>query len=156
MSRRQDIQGEIDEDDLIRLSRHICESPEAEQTFTLLYSQRLRLSSQAAFLASHITERSLGALLVPTCNTAASVYIASHILHQPRSLSEVGALMAISETTLHNAYRALHSNRYQYINDVWLILVGGTTLGEAVEALPSLTWPPLDREVVDSDRQRIQ
>ena len=157
MSRRQGIQGEIDEDDLIPLSRH-RDSPEGQQTFTLLYSQRLQLSSQAAFLASHIAEKSFnaGALHVPISVTAAPVYIASHIFHQPRSLSEVAGLMGISETTLHYAYRVLHSYRYEYINDVWLILVGGTTLGEAAEALPSLMWPPLDREVVDSDEQRMQ
>ena len=81
----------------------------------------------------------------------ASVYIASHILNQPPSLTEVARLEGVSERTLYSVYRAIHYSRYNFVDDDWRENVGGIRLAEAAEALPSLTWPPLQQELIDSE-----
>ena len=125
-----------------------------------MYAQRLSLGGFVTLLALDIADTAwcIDALRFSTSESiaAASVYIASHILNQPRSLTDVARLAAVSERTTHNVYRAIHRDRYQLINDYWCQIVGGTTLGEAAEALPSLTWPPLQQARIEDENSDME
>ena len=81
---------------------------------------------------------------------AASLYIASHILHEPRPLEQIARVTAVSEDTIENIYKEIYADRYELIDEDWQRIVGGATLGEAAEALPSLTWPPLRHGSIDN------
>ena len=80
---------------------------------------------------------------------AASTYIASHILSQPRSLTDITCRAAVSERTIHSVYRDIYSERYRLIRERWRERYGGATVDEIAEALPDLPWPPLEHETID-------
>lgn len=82
---------------------------------------------------------------------AASFYIASHIPNQPRRITEAAHLAGISERTIYSVYGAIHYKLYNFVDEDWCEIVSGTTLAEAAEALPSLTWPSLQQEFIDSE-----
>ena len=148
--------GESDEDYLARLL-NITEDQFNSQAMSLVYSQELELGPQVALLALHIAdsaERSpMSRFTVSTSLPAASVYIASHILNQPRSLSEVAGVADVSERNIYSVYRGIYHESFELIDEDWRRLVGGTTLYEAAEALFSLPWPPSRYEVVDSENE---
>ena len=148
--------GESDEDYLARLF-DITESQDNPHAMSLFYSQQLELTPQVALLALNIADSaermSMSRFTFATSIAAASVYIASHILNQPRSRSEVASLTAVSERTVHNVYRTIYYESFELIDEDWRRLVGGTTLYEAAEALLSLPWPPSRYEVVDNENE---
>lgn len=146
--------GESAEEFFSRLSASI-QSHDNPHALTLSYSQRLSLGRRVGILALNICDAADGltALRFSPANSiaAASVYIASHILDQPRSLADVADLTDCSQRTIHCVYRAIHHHRYLLIDEDWRQIVGGTTLGESAEALSSLPWPLLEQEFVDSE-----
>ena len=117
------------------------------------YSWLLYLGYSTASLASRIADAADTMLsdwyCTPESIAAASVYIASHILDQPRDLTEVERVARVSELRVYRVYRAIHYNRYNLVDVDWRRYVGGTVLAEAAEALPSLTWPPLQHDFID-------
>ena len=143
--------GELTEALLARI-RNNSDLPDAV-AFAITYSQSLHLRYPIACLASGIARKAdfmfsdRGA--TSESIAAASVYMASHILNQPRSLTEIGRLAGVSERTIHSVYRATHYKRYILIDEKWPIFFGGTTLADTAEAVPLLTWPPLQQELID-------
>ena len=121
----------------------------------ITYSQPLPVRNTVPFLAAGIAGAAYLMLsdrgVTSESIAAASVYIASQLLNQPRSLTDIGRLAGVSERTIHSVYRATHYNRYRLIDDAWRNCFGGTTLAEAAEALPLLPWPPLQREFIDGE-----
>lgn len=155
LNRVQRHQGESDEDYLTRLSRD-SESNDNPLALTLRYSEELNLTLPIAFLALNIadTADSLNTLEHhPVMAIAgASLYVASHLLNQRRSLAEIARLAAVSERDIHNVYKLIYADRYELIDEDWRQTVGGAaTLGEAAEALPSLPWPPLELAYTDGE-----
>ena len=145
--------GESDEDFLNRLSSN-SESHEGPSALAIFYSLPLRLDLPVAFLALNVAHTADNLPLLEnsseTSVAAASIYIASHILNQPRNLEDIARLTGVSGRAIHIVYRAIYQDRYELIDEEWCQKVGGTTLGEAAEALPSLTWPPLQYQFPDS------
>lgn len=141
-----DLQSHSAEELLTRLTSH-SEPAENPLALALTYAHQLHLSPPVAFLALGIADTADNMTVLRNGNeeaiAAASVYIASHILNQPRSLTDVGRLTVISEREIFNIYRTIYYDRYELVDEDWRQIVGGTTLGEAAEALPSLPWPPL-------------
>lgn len=153
--RVQRLQGEVDWEYLSRLSRS-SESNDSPHAFALRYSEELDLPLPIAFLALNIadTADTLDPLEVYSVMAiaGASVYIASHLLNRPKSLAETARLANVSERTIHNIYRIIYSYRYVLVDEDWRRVIGGAaTLGEAAEALPSLTFPPLEVTFSDSE-----
>lgn len=131
---------------IARLNNHDENSP----ALALVYACQLHVSRTVAFLASSIAEAADDMSILRRCHVqaiaAASVYIASHILNQPRSLTDIGRLTVVSERAIFVVYRAIYLNRYELVEEDWRRIVGATTLGEAAEAIPSLPWPPLQHQ----------
>ena len=151
----QRLPGESDEDFLARLSSN-SESPDGPSALALFYSLPLHLPLPVAFLALNVAHTADNLPVLENSSTmsvaAASIYIASHIFNQPRSLVNIARLTGISERAIQIVYRAIYQDRYELIDENWCQRVGGTTVGEAAEALPSLTWPPLQHQfTTDSD-----
>lgn len=142
----QRLPGESDEDFLNRLVSN-SESSDGPSALALFYSLPLHLPLPIAFLAVNVAHTADNLPMLEnssvTSVAAASVYIASHILNQPRNLADIARLTGVSERAIHIVYRAIYQDRYELIDENWCQRVGGTTVGEAAEALPSLTWPPL-------------
>ena len=154
------LQSESAEELLTRLTSH-SEPNENPLALALVYAHQLHLSLPVAFLALGIADTADNMTVLRNGNAeaiaAASVYVASYIRNQPRSLTEIGRLTVVSERAIFNVYRTIYYDRYELIDEDWRQIVGGTTLGEAAEALPSLTWPPLQHhfdgpEEMDDDR----
>ena len=59
---------------------------------------------------------------------AASVYMASHILNQPRTLMEVARLVGVSERKIYRIYKAINYSQSNLVDDDWREFVSGTTL----------------------------
>ena len=146
--------SEIAENFLDRLTSS-SEPHENPLALALIYAHQFQFSLPVAFLALGIAHTADSMMVF--WNTpaepiaAASVYIASHILNHPRSLTDLARLTLVSERTIFSAYRAIYLNRYELVDEDWRQIVGGTTLGEAAEALPSLPWPPLQHEFADNE-----
>lgn len=128
----------------------------------LRYAHQIRLSLPVTFLAVDIADSvdnpTTRGYYSPVSLAATSIYIATQILNQPISLTDIASTWAISERTIHSVYREMYSERYEMINETWRQLVGGANLFECAEALPSLLWPPLeygftDGEGEDDDRR---
>ena len=81
---------------------------------------------------------------------AASVYVASHILLQPRSLTDISVLTTVSESAILQVYKLILDCRYGLVCEEYRNIVGGNTLGEAAEALPNQAWPPVQHDVMFS------
>lgn len=114
----------------------------------LRFAHQLHLSLPVTFLAVDIAESADHPVTRSNYSVvslaAAAVYIASHILNQPRSLTDIAHSWDISERIIHAVYRNMYFERYEMINGTWRQLIGGATLFETAELLPSLTWPPLE------------
>lgn len=123
----------------------------------LRYARQLHLSHPVISLIVGITESAYNPITLSRYSlisiAAASAYIASHILSQPRSLADIARVSAVSERTIHGVYSRMYIERYEMINETWRQLVGGTNLWEAAEILPSLTWPPLERDSTDGEEE---
>ena len=142
-------QVESDEEYLSRLARG-SESNDSPQAYALRYSEELELSLSIAFLALNIADTADDLVELEVYSVmalaGASVYIASHLLHRPKSLA------GDSERTIHNVYRIIYSSRYELVNEDWRRIIGGAaSLGEAAEALPSLPFPPLEVSFSDTE-----
>ncbi|CAD6575003.1 MAG: hypothetical protein ASARMPREDX12_007057 [Alectoria sarmentosa] len=156
-------QSESDDDYLTRLTRS-SESHNNPLAFALRLAHQLGLSLHAAFLALNIADSADSLTRLEHCSVnsiaAASVYLASHILSQPRGLADIARLTAVSERAIQIVYTIIYSVRYELIDEDWRGIVGGATLGAAAEALPSLAWPPLDHEfIIDGegdDEERVE
>ena len=77
---------------------------------------------------------------------ATSIYIASHFLGDPRSLTEVAQVAGVNEGTIHNLYRQFQSQPQlptpeELREDLGIAL---RTHGASAPALP--TYPPLDHD----------
>lgn len=87
------LQSESAEEFFTRLTSH-SESNENPLALALIYTQQLHLSLPVAFLALGIADTADNMTVLRNGNAeaiaAASVYIASYILNQPRSLTDVG------------------------------------------------------------------
>lgn len=147
-------QSESDDDYLTRLTRS-SESHNNPLAFALRLAHQLGLSLHTAFLALNIADSADSLTRLEHCSVnsiaAASVYIASHVLSQPRGLADIARLTGVSDRAIQIVYTIIYSVRYELIDEDWRGIVGGATLGAAAEALPSLTWPPLDHEFIDGD-----
>lgn len=143
----QQYPGESDEDYFTRLSRD-GEYRDNPQGLALFYSGQLNLDSPAPALALDIADSAESLITLENSShmsiAAASVYIASFILHQPRNLADIARLALISERSVLNVYRAIYVGRYELINEDWRHILGGASLWEMAEYLPSLAWPPLE------------
>ena len=156
-------QSESDDDYLTRLTRS-SESHNNPLAFALRLAHQLGLSLHAAFLALNIADSADSLTRLEHCSVnsiaAASVYIASHVLSQPRGLADIARLTAVSERAIQIVYTIIYSVRYELIDEDWRGIVGGATLGGAAETLPSLAWPPLDHEfIIDGegdDEERVE
>ena len=153
--RDQRLPGESDEHFLSRLSSN-SESHDGPSALALFFSLPLNLPLPVAFLALNVAHTAENHPVLENSSAmsvaAASIYIASHILNEPRSLVNIARLTGVSERAIHIVYRAIYQDRYELIDENWCQRVGGTTQGEAAEALPSLTWPPLQHQfTTDSD-----
>ena len=152
-------QGESVDDSLARLARN-RETHDNPLPLALLYCQPLRLGLHVAILARGIADTADSMVTLRNDSVesiaAASVYIASHILNQTRSLADVARETTLTERAIHNVYRAIYSDRYKLVDENWRDKVGGSTLGEAAEALPSLPWPPLQQEFIDNEDQDME
>ncbi len=147
------LQGESVEEFISRLSNN-SESHDSPLAFAVNYSRQLDLGLPVAFFAATIADASdfMDSLRDSPAGSvaAASIYIASHILDEPRALEQVVRVTTVSEDTIENIYKAIYADRYELVDEDWQRIVGGATLGEAAEALPSLTWPPLRDGSIDS------
>ncbi len=152
--------GEDDEEFLARLSRTLSGSQDNPLAFAILYSQRLHLNSSVTFLALNIAnavEDILSQIQASAASLgAASVYIASHIFNQPRSLTDVSALTTVSDRQILRVYDLIYYYRYDLVDEDWRQIVGSTTLGEAAEVLPTLTWPPFQHDLLDSNGETVE
>ncbi len=146
-------QVESVEEFITRLSNN-SESHDSPVAFAVRYSRTLDLGLPVAFFAATIADTTdyMDSLRDSPAGSlaAASLYIASHLLHEPRPLEQVARVTAVSEDTIENIYKAIYADRYELIDEDWQRIVGGATLGEAAEALPSLTWPPLRHGSIDN------
>ena len=151
--------GESDQGYVARLLSH-RESQDNPLGLALFYSQQLNLSLPASFLALDIADSAETLISLDSLEdrssisvAAASVYIASYIHHQQRNLTDIARLAVVEERAVFNVYRAIYADRYQLVNEDWRRNVGGATLAEAAEILPSLTFPPLGYDSTDNESE---
>ena len=147
-------QGESDDDYLHRLFGD-SESDDDPLFLAIQYCRQLNLSFLVVLLAASIADT---AKHLPTLDrysvesvAAASTYIASHIISQPRSLTDITCRAAVSERTIHSVYRDIYSERYRFIRECWREMYDGVTVDEIADALPDLPWPPLEHGIIDSE-----
>jgi len=56
----------------------------------------------------------------PVSVAAACIYMASHLLGEPRSAKEIGAVAGVSDGTIRTAYKYLYQEREMLIEPDWL------------------------------------
>ena len=130
------------------LWENVSDSPLA---LAISYSRRLTFNSSIIAMAVRIADKadSLDSLNHHSAQSiaAASTYIASHLLEQPKSLTDVAGLTNVSERTIHSVYRDIHS---RLVIEDWCDIfdVEGEDM---TEALPDLPWPPLEHDFLDRE-----
>lgn len=155
-------EDESDEEYLDRLLED-NESDGNPLVLAISYSRQLNLDFSIIVIAASIADTadcldSLNHHSVVSI-AAASTYIASHILEEPRSLTDVARLANVSERAIHTVYRDIYSERYRLVTEVWQEFFDVESTDEMTEALPHLPWPPLehdfpDREGAGEDEER--
>lgn len=71
-------------------------------------------------------------------------FMASHLLGSGASLQRIGELVNIDERSLAMAYAYVFPLRNQLIKPRTITRIGMENLPRAIEALPALSWPPLE------------
>lgn len=88
------------------------------------YCDELALSIASSKVAKGIAERmsTVGSLAgrSPLSAAAACIYLASHLMGEPRSPKEIAAVAQVSDGTIRTAYKLLHSELDKLIDPAWL------------------------------------
>ena len=57
----------------------------------------------------------------PLSGAAASIYMASQLMGEPRSFREIAAVAGVSDGTIRTAYKLLYAEKGKLIKDEWLV-----------------------------------
>ena len=84
---------------------------------------------------------------------AACFYMASHLLHRPKSAQEVAGSTSLSPDLIHRIYELVYAIRTQMIDADNLVLIAGNHLEGMLALLPP---PDAENEVTDDEDQWIR
>lgn len=56
----------------------------------------------------------------PLSVAAACIYMASHLLGQPKSAKDISAIAGVGSTTIRNAYKVIYPDREKLVDPKWL------------------------------------
>lgn len=92
---------------------------------------------------SGVVDRRLG-LLPARLKVAVGLFMGTNLLGIQVSCQQIGNLLSINENALRAAYARIHPEADQILRPSMLENIGRENMPRALEAVPTLKWPPLN------------